>query len=144
MDWKSLKDKALSIKDKAVATTLEYTDKAVAFADKNLKNTALALKISADFEKAKSEKILVIIAGTTENGDYKKLLAKIPLLLSYAWAASATLRTLDTKESFELATEIGIAHNPTLLVYKRGELVKKSEDPSEISSTLSDLTQFIG
>lgn len=62
MDWKALKDKALNLKDKAVSTSKDLANKTMSFADKNMKNTAVALKVLADFEKSKEEKILVIIA----------------------------------------------------------------------------------
>ena len=119
MDWKALKDKALVFKDKAVSASVDAANKAVDFADKNMKNTAIAIKVSADFEKVRGEKILALIAGTTENTEYKKLLAKMPLFLGYAWAASATLRTCDIKDSPDVASDLEITGNPILLIFKR-------------------------
>jgi len=81
MDWKALKDKALELKDKAVSVSIDAANKAVDFADKNMKNTPIAIKNSADYEKVRGEKILVIIAGSTDNVEYKKLIAKMPLFL---------------------------------------------------------------
>jgi hypothetical protein len=81
MDWKALKEKAIVFKDKAISTSIDAANKAVDFADKNMKNTALALKVWADYEKVKNEKLLVIVAGSTENDEYKKLIAKMPLFL---------------------------------------------------------------
>lgn len=144
MDWKALKDKALNLKDKAVSTSIDLANKTMSFADKNMKNTAVALKVLADFEKSKEEKILVIIAGSLESVEYKKLIAQMPLFFGYAWAANVTLRTCDTLESKELATKLEITMNPTLLVYKKWEFVKKIEDIKEIREALWNLTQFIG
>ena len=119
MDWKALKDKALELKDKAIVVSKDAANKAVDFADKNMKNTAIAIKNLADYEKARGEKILVIIAGTTDNADYKVLIAKMPLFLGYAWAAGATLRTCDTKESPDVASSLEIVTVPTLIVMKK-------------------------
>jgi Fe-S-cluster formation regulator IscX/YfhJ len=119
MDWKALKDKALELKDKAVTASMDVANKAVDFADKNMKNTAIALKNMADYEKVRGEKILVIIVGNVENTEYKKLIAKMPLFLGYAWAAGATLRTCDTKESPDVAVTLEITVTPTLLVFKK-------------------------
>lgn len=144
MDWNSLKTKALEFKDKAVTASIDAANKAVDFADKNMKNTALALKVWADYEKVKGEKILVILAGSVDNVEYKKLIAKMPLFLGYAWTANATLRTCDMKESPDVIANLEITGNPTLLVYKRGDQVVKTDNIDEINKTLSNLTQFIG
>lgn len=119
MDWKALKEKALELKDKAVSASKDAASKAVDFADKNMKNTVIALKNMADYEKVRGEKLLVIIAGNAENVEYKKLIAKMPLFLGYAWAANATLRTCDTKESPDVAVTLEITTIPTLLIFKK-------------------------
>jgi hypothetical protein len=87
--------------------------------------------------------LLVIVAGSTENDEYKKLIAKMPLFLWYAWAANATIRTCDIKESPDVVGNLEITGNPTLLIYKLWDQVLKTEKVDEINKTLWNLTQFI-
>ncbi len=165
MDWAKIKEKALGLKDKAIEKSkelwdmaMEYKDKAVELKDKaidktkdlwdkalnltseTISKTPIALKIFADFEKIKNDKLLVILFTDKNEDESKKLLLQIPLILKNAWVSWATFKTVEFQESVELASHLSVSKVPYIIIYKAWEEVKRTDDLEEIKKFLKDFT----
>lgn len=145
MDWNKLKEKAITLKDKAQVIAdkwLEqwkiYGNKALEFSSDTINKTPMALKIMTDFEKVKNDKYLVIFFLKKEEAESSKILLQMPIIMSKWWINSATIRTCFIDEAKEVATNLNITTIPALLIYKSGELSRKVENISEIKAFIKE------
>lgn len=145
MDWKNLKDKALKFKDKAVEyswvayeKSKEYTNIAIDKTWQALAQTPLAMKIVADFEKIKDDKLVVLLFINKDEKESKKILLTMPVILSKVWINSATFRTCEITDSKEVAEHFEVTQVPTLIIYEKWEQKKKTSDLNEINKYLKE------
>ena len=145
MDWNKLKnqalwlkDKALEYKDIAVQKSQEFWEKAVDFTSNTVSKTPIAIKVIADFDKVKSDKILVIFWIKKDDDESKKLLLQMPIIATKAWTKTITVRTCDVEEAKELAAHLEIKNVPVVLAYKESSLIKRIDSKEEIKIFLKD------
>ncbi len=156
MDWTKLKEKALWFKDKAIQLkdqtldkakelwskaadkTKELWSKAADFTSDTISKIPVALKILADFEKVKNDKLLVILFFDKETEDSKKMILQIPLIIKDAWINWATFKTIDIIEAKELTTNFNITKTPCIIVYQNWEETKKIDVIEDINKFLKD------
>jgi len=145
MDWNKIKEKAFELKNKAVEIkdiSLEkwkqYSSKALEYTSDTINKTPIALKIMADFEKIKNDKILIVFFLKKENEESKKILLMMPVIMTKWWINWATIRTSFMDESKEVVDTLQITACPTILYYKAWELIKKIEQIDEIKTFIKE------
>ncbi|MDD2566047.1 MAG: thioredoxin family protein [Candidatus Gracilibacteria bacterium] len=124
---KSFFDKAKEMGSKAMDTTTGVLSKA-----------APALKIVADYEKIKDDKILAILFLKKDNEESKNLQLTIPLIMKNVWINGVTFRTVDIEDSQEIATKFNIESVPALIVFEKGEEKKKTTNIEEMKKYFKD------
>ncbi len=156
MDWTKLKEKALWFKDKAVQFKDKAVDKTMEFWSKAVDKTKelwskavdltsdaiskipVALKVLADFEKVKNDKLLTILFFDRENEDSKKIILQVPLIIKDAWINWATFKTIDITEAKELTETFNISKTPYVIVYQNWEETKRIDIIEDINKFLKD------
>lgn len=124
---KSFFDKAKEMWSKAMDTTTWVLSKA-----------APALKIVADYEKIKDDKILAILFLKKDNEESKNLQLTIPLIMKNVWINGVTFRTVDIEDSQEIATKFNIESVPALIVFEKWEEKKKTTNIEEMKKYFKD------
>lgn len=124
---KSFFEKAKEMWSKAMDSTTWVLGKA-----------APTLKIVADFEKIKDDKVLALLFLKKDNEESKSLQLTMPLIMKNVWINGVTFRTVDIEDSLEVATKFNIESAPALLVFEKWEQKKKTTDIEEIKKYFKD------
>ena len=149
MDWNSIKEKAVKLKDSAVSKSKPLLDKAVdkskpylekvgEWGYENVQKIPMVMKTGEDFDKVRIEKNLVIFVLTKDEEFSKKVMTEFPLILSRAWIVSATTRIIQKEESPELLVLLDNPACPSVLIYKKGILFRKIETREELDLFVKD------
>lgn len=127
MDWNALKDKAVTLGNKAMDAGVSALEKASAHTYEGLKKTPVSIKNGAEFDDAKSAPLLMVLVVGKEDAASKSVLARLPVVFKDVWVYSASLKIILSEEVPELVTALGIVEVPAVLVYRKGELEKRFE-----------------
>lgn len=120
MDWKKLREEA-------EVRAREYAEKAKKFSAETAHKSRATLKTDEEYQAFLGEKRAVLIAGSTDNDTYELSIVRYPELVTKAWIASATLRYLDIAADTGLEKKFSVQANPTVLLFKRGEEIRRVE-----------------
>lgn len=121
MDWNALKNKAISLGNKAAEAGITALEKASEHTYEGIKKTAVSIKSGEDLDVAKSEPLLLLLVIGKEDAPTKTVLARLPMIFKDAWLCSATVRIVLAEETPELATVLGAVEYPVAIVFRKGE-----------------------
>ena len=139
MDWKKLQsdakvwtDKTKDFAQKAYVTSQEYTEKAKLQGYTTLVHGKTGLSTVAGFEEIKDLKRLAIFCIEQDQPITQKILLMFPIVLVKAWQETGTVRVIDKNNTEDLRNTLEITKTPTILLYEKGECVKRIEDETTI------------
>ncbi len=105
MNWNKFTDTLTPYVNKAK----EYGQKAAKFAENQIQTTPLFIKTQAEYENLLTEKRAIIVAYDENQDDIAKEIRLLSTVwLTRAFMDAAKLRFISTRESAELAQNIGI------------------------------------
>jgi hypothetical protein len=124
MDWKALKNKAVSFGNKAVDAGASVMEKASARTYDGLRKTSASLKNGSELDVAKSIPLLVVIVIGKDDAASKTVLGRVPMIYG-ACMGLATPKFILSDEVPELIAALAVSEVPTVLIYRKGELEKR-------------------
>ncbi|MDQ1343366.1 MAG: hypothetical protein QG650_85 [Patescibacteria group bacterium] len=124
MDWKALKNKAVSFGNKAVDAGASVMEKASARTYDGLRKTSASLKNGSELDVAKSIPLLVVIVIGKDDAASKTVLGRVPMIYG-ACMGLATPKFILSDEVPELVAALAVSEVPTVLIYRKGELEKR-------------------
>lgn len=137
MDWKTIKQKAVEIKDKGkdiAEKTIPYFEKAATFTQNQFQASPLVLKNLEEYEKCKKDRKFLVIVVDKKEASYKTMLLKYPLFASKAWTMSATLRLIDISLTPDFIVPLKIESNPLLVIYYEEDEYKRLTGSESIAN----------
>ncbi|EKE27858.1 MAG: hypothetical protein ACD_3C00142G0014 [uncultured bacterium (gcode 4)] len=144
------KEKVQEIKEKweeKVADTRSFAEKLKNMGSKAMESTTWVLgksapmiKIMADYETIKDDKILALLFLKKDDEESKKFQLSMPMIMSSVWINGSTFRVIDIEESKDVAENFKVTQAPFLIVYEKWEEKKRTEDISEIKRYLKEYT----
>ncbi|MDD2516333.1 MAG: thioredoxin family protein [Candidatus Gracilibacteria bacterium] len=126
----------LGKKFSAVGTGVkEFGTKTIDYTNKLIEKSPVELKNIEEYETLKDKKLIVLF-GNDKNEEFKKLLIKIPVAITKAWIESGAIKVVDPDKFNDLAIKLELKTIPTLIVIKKGEILKRIENYEEINTFL--------
>lgn len=151
MDWKKLgsdakvwADKAKVMADKTIETSKVYTEKAkVQSYDALVHSATTGLSTVEAYNDVKDFKRLAIFSIDQEQEITKKMLLLFPIVFTKAWVESGTVKVIEKKDTDDLRDTLEITKTPTVLVFEKGECIKRIEDEAEITDFMKNFTFYV-